>query len=248
MRFFMSSVFAIAAFATSVLAGENPIIHPDSNTPMTAGEPYDITWTPTNNNLIKLTLRKGPSGNLKDILIIVGDYTNSGKFTWTPNPDLPAGKDYAVMITDKAGNINYTPLIELKAATPEASSAYSSYVAPSSTKAASSTKEASSAKDAASTTETPSVTTTEAPKTTVMTVVQGNSTTMVTSVMSSNGTITTGLYGNSTRSTSTRSSKPTSDETSTPTDTVISTGAAAGLLKSPLALVVCLIGAVVYLN
>lgn len=72
MRFFMSSVFAIAAFATSVLAGENPIIHPDSTHPMTAGEPYDITWTPTNNNLIKLTLRKGPSGNLKDILIIVG--------------------------------------------------------------------------------------------------------------------------------------------------------------------------------
>lgn len=73
MRFFMSSVFAIAAFATSVLAGENPIIFPDSNHPMTAGEPYAITWTPTNNNLIKLTLRKGPSGNLKDILIIVGE-------------------------------------------------------------------------------------------------------------------------------------------------------------------------------
>lgn len=178
------------------------------------------------------------------LIIFKGDYTNSGTFTWTPNPDLPAGKDYAVMITDKAGNINYTPLIELKAASPEASKAYSSYVTPSATKA-SSTKAAASTTE---TTETPSVTTTEAPKTTVMTVVQGNSTTMVTSVMSSNATVTTGLYGNSTHSTSTRSSKPTSDETSTPTDTAISTGAAAGLLKSPLALVVCLIGAVVYLN
>jgi len=72
MRFFTSSLLAIAALASAVLALENPISKPDKSTPLAAGGSVEITWTPTTSGTITLKLRQGPSNNLNDLLTVVG--------------------------------------------------------------------------------------------------------------------------------------------------------------------------------
>ena len=73
MRFFTSSLLAIAALAGAVLAQQNPISKPDKSTSLVAGGSVDITWTPTTPGPITLKLRQGPSDNLQDLLTVVGE-------------------------------------------------------------------------------------------------------------------------------------------------------------------------------
>lgn len=72
MRFFTSSLLAIAALASAVFAAENPISKPDGSVPLVAGDSVVITWTPTTSGPITLKLRQGPSGDLKDVMTVVG--------------------------------------------------------------------------------------------------------------------------------------------------------------------------------
>jgi len=127
MRFFtvtLAAVFASVVFAAS--STENPIIKPDGKGSIVAGEPYVIKWKPTTKGGITLTLRQGTSTDLKDVDVIVSDTENTGEYEWTPDAQLPAGDNYAIMITSKAGEQNYTPLLKIESnAKPSSSSSAS---------------------------------------------------------------------------------------------------------------------------
>lgn len=75
MRFFTAAAaVCVAAFASTVLAAQstqNPISKPDGSESILAGQPCLIKWTPTTKGSIKLTLRQGTSGDLKDLDVIV---------------------------------------------------------------------------------------------------------------------------------------------------------------------------------
>lgn len=72
MRFFTSSVLAIATLVASVMAAENPIIKPDGTSTIVAGEPFLITWTPTTPERVTLYLKQGDPNNLSDLGVIAG--------------------------------------------------------------------------------------------------------------------------------------------------------------------------------
>jgi hypothetical protein len=67
---FSTVLCTVGAFAAAVLAGENPIYKPDGSDMVTAGQPYNITWKPTTDGTITLTLRQGESTNLDTIGVI----------------------------------------------------------------------------------------------------------------------------------------------------------------------------------
>ena len=77
MRFFTSAVAVCAAFASTVFAAENPISKPDGSDSIVAGQPCLIKWNPTTSGSVKLTLRQGPSGNLKDLDVIACEFPNT---------------------------------------------------------------------------------------------------------------------------------------------------------------------------
>jgi len=64
MRFFSLAFAALATVASYVTAQENPIIFPGTGDSLSAGKPYSITWKPTTQGSVTLTLRYGPSRNL----------------------------------------------------------------------------------------------------------------------------------------------------------------------------------------
>jgi hypothetical protein len=72
---FSTVLCTVGAFAAAVLAGENPIYHPDGTDMITAGSPYNITWNPTTSGKITLTLRQGESTNLDTIGVIASKIT-----------------------------------------------------------------------------------------------------------------------------------------------------------------------------
>lgn len=82
MRFITSTLFAVAALTGFAMAGENPIIYPDASSKIVAGSPFVITWTPTTPGPVTFTLRQGPSDNLKDVEIIVGEL--NPKLSYSP--------------------------------------------------------------------------------------------------------------------------------------------------------------------
>lgn len=252
MRFFTSSLLAIAALAGSVFAAENPISKPDGSVPLVAGETVTITWNPTTSGPITLKLRKGPSGDLKDVATVVGGYENSGSFTYTIPKNTPSGTDYAFQISDdKTTDVNYTPLLTI-----------TSDVAPSSSSSSSTASGSTSSSTGSSTTSSSSAsgpTTTSKPETTSK---HGhNNSTMLTSTTSaSNGTTST-TYGSSNgtttrngggssgpKATSGSSGPSSTGSSSAPSTTAPSSGAVSLVMNSPLALVVCVLGAVMYLN
>lgn len=245
MQFLSGSLLAIAAFASAVLAQENPIIKPDGSAPIVAGSPTTVTWVPTTAGTITLTLRQGESTYLKDVAVITSSAVNSGVFQWTPPADLPAGMDYALMITSEAGHVNYTPLFAVDstvAPKPSVSASPSSSIAESTYESATMTMHSSMALNATSTMISEHATITPA--------AHANSTMTHTGYKNSTAT----GYTNSTKlSTTKKASKTSSSETGNATSTAKPTqtssqSSAMSLLKSPLALVLCVFGAVVYLN
>ncbi|KAF9894391.1 hypothetical protein FE257_007894 [Aspergillus nanangensis] len=69
------------------------------------GEPTTVTWTGLDMDTI-LTLRKGTAGDLHDVKTIT-DVARGGTFTWTPEPTLEDGTDYAFQIKQN-GDVNYS--------------------------------------------------------------------------------------------------------------------------------------------
>lgn len=261
MRFFTAAFGIAVALAATVLAAENPIIKPDGSEPIKAGTPYLIQWTPTTKGPVTLTLRQGDSNNLDDVAVIVSDPDNSGTYEWTPPKSLPAGKNYALMISD-GKNTNYTPLLAISSNTPPSSSSASASASETSSMDKSSTasgsKTSSASKTASHLYSTASVTKTRQHSSTITAPV--NSTLVASTTQRSNSTMLT-KFSNGT--TSSKNSSKTSDKSSTlePTKTDASSsatvapstvpsaaGAATALARSPLALVACVVGALFYLN
>ncbi|KAI9374381.1 Ser-Thr-rich glycosyl-phosphatidyl-inositol-anchored membrane family-domain-containing protein [Aspergillus egyptiacus] len=75
------------------------------------GKPATITWNGDGNAPATITLRKGPSGNLKTLKVLTTQ-AGGGSFTWVPDKSLPDGSDYAFQI-EQNGSINYSGLVTL---------------------------------------------------------------------------------------------------------------------------------------
>jgi hypothetical protein len=248
MRFFtvtLAAVFASVVFAAS--STENAIIKPDGKDSIVAGEPYVIKWKPTTKGGITLTLRQGTSTDLKDVDVIVckfsislvlylwkstnshiiADTENTGEYEWTPDAQLPAGDNYAIMITSKAGEQNYTPLLKIESnAKPSSSS--------------------SSASESKSKSHKPTKTSDHSAHITPI----SNST---ISKPYSNSTISTKKPK---KSTTTLEASSTAESSSSPEPTAASASAtpsapasgAMAVARSPIAFVACLIAGFVFLN
>lgn len=246
MRFITSAILALAAISSTVFAqslNPNAITKPDGSVPLKAGETTEITWVPsTSPGTITLRLRKGPSTSLSKGDIIAAGIANGGSFSWAIPKDTPAGTDYAITITDDTGAVpeNFTPLLTIISDAVEKSTTTSDT-------ATSDTTTTTSGPVTGYTTGTHTK-----PHNSTMTTITGrNSTTAITG--SSNATMT--ISGASETSAS-ETTEETSEETPTSTGTQsgasepssTSTSGAISLLNSPLALVVCVLGAVFYLN
>jgi hypothetical protein len=228
---FSTVLLSVAAFAAAVLAAENPIIKPDGKEPILAGHTFTIEWKPTTEGTITLTLRQGPSTNLNTLGVIADKVPNSGTYEWTPDASLPSGDNYAIMITSANGDVNYTPLLTITGTSSKAVS--SSH--PSKTAAAS--KSGSATTVSASMTKSHSASMTSAPHSTA----HHNSTIYTSTRTSSNSTTSSTQSGSKTSTT-----LHTGSSSSTPSAAPAS--GAVGMIRSPLALVGCLGGAIVYLN
>jgi hypothetical protein len=224
---FSTVLCTVGAFAAAVLAGENPIYHPDGTDMITAGSPYNITWNPTTSGKITLTLRQGESTNL-DTIGVIATVENSGWYLWTPDKDLPSGEDYAIMITSESGDVNYTPLIPITGST--SSSAKASTASKTASKTA--TKSGDIKVESATKSATLSSTTAIITPYPLSNSTSGHNSTMTTSTRASNSSKTSAVPSSS--------SEPSSS--STPASGAIA------IARSPLALVACLVGAIVYLN
>ncbi|KAL4957376.1 hypothetical protein BDW69DRAFT_201214 [Aspergillus filifer] len=75
------------------------------------GEPATLNWKGDPNLPATITLRQGPSGNLKTLKVLT-DQGTGGTFTWAPEATLPPGSDYAFQI-EQDGGINYSGLVTL---------------------------------------------------------------------------------------------------------------------------------------
>ncbi|CCX34484.1 Ser-Thr-rich glycosyl-phosphatidyl-inositol-anchored membrane family-domain-containing protein [Pyronema domesticum] len=220
MQFSTAALFT--AFASVVFAAsstENPITSPDGTKTIIAGEPFLIKWTPTTKGTITLKLRQGPSDNLNDVETIADSVVNSGSYEWTPASQLPSGDNYAIMITTDNKEDNYTPLIKIKGNGAVQSGSKSS-----------STEVASKTSSHAAHITTPA----------------GHNSTLP----GSNSTITsTQKYSNSTTLTKSSSKTATLSATASVSATPSAPASGAmGVVRSPIALVACLVAGVVFLN
>jgi Ser-Thr-rich glycosyl-phosphatidyl-inositol-anchored membrane family len=118
----------------------NAIYTPDTTSPATLGEAYEITWDPTTPGPVALVLCQGPSTDCEPILTIADSISNSGEFTWTPTDLTPSSSSsggYGIMLIDYTTEAyQYSTQFGLLAGS---SSVSSSSSAPASTKTTTST-------------------------------------------------------------------------------------------------------------
>lgn len=116
MRFFAAAAGFIAAAsaytfptpfenpaATGAAPSGNPITLPSTTHPVTLGQSFDITWTPTSQGPVALILCKGPSTDCEPTLTIAEKIPNSGKFSWVPfglAPSADSSSGYGIMLVD----------------------------------------------------------------------------------------------------------------------------------------------------
>ncbi|KAL4883711.1 hypothetical protein BJY04DRAFT_216059 [Aspergillus karnatakaensis] len=76
------------------------------------GQPATMTWNGDPNiKPATITLRKGPSGDLKTLKVLTTQ-AGGGSFTWVPEDSLVDGSDYALQI-EQNGSVNYSGLVTL---------------------------------------------------------------------------------------------------------------------------------------
>ncbi|EFR02152.1 extracellular matrix protein [Nannizzia gypsea CBS 118893] len=203
---------------------------------LTAGQPFTVTWTGGNADLpVTITLRHGPSDDLKDVSILTSSATG-GSYTFTPSTSLVSGTDYALQIS-QGSEINYTGLFTITGG----------HGTPSSTPATTTASSSSSGEPTKPVTK-PAVTSTSQASMSMTN--SANHTTMVTKTSTgtaSMGTATTTSHRNTTMSSPTLTSQ---SQSATLTPTATPTGGAASLtaLSSPLALIMAALVAFAYLN
>jgi hypothetical protein len=192
-----------------------------------------------------------------NLTFIAVDAKNSGKYEWEVPADLPAGKNYAIAIKGTDDFVNYTPLLCIDSDVEAPASAAPSSAA--STKASATKTKAETKSDETKTKPpTPTMTPITPPGYLNGTTAHGQHT--------KNGTIVGGhstiIKGNSTivKGNATVTKTPTSSTKVAPTPSTTNSeegdsteeedeGNAAGVVgRSSLALVACLVGAIVYLG
>ncbi|BCS21245.1 GPI anchored serine-threonine rich family protein [Aspergillus puulaauensis] len=75
------------------------------------GKPSTVYYQGDPDSPATITLRHGPSGNLKTLKVLTTQ-AEGGSYTWVPDEDLPAGPNYALQI-EQDGSINYTGLLKI---------------------------------------------------------------------------------------------------------------------------------------
>jgi len=220
---FSKSTFVLAAVALSSVASAaiNAFITPAEGEVLEGGKTIPVTWKPDGGKKVKITLRKGKSTNLDTLEEIASSIDNSGTYNWIVPKDLESGADYALMITDlESEEVNYTGQFSLKTDVPAGKAPEKS------------TEVSKTATTAASTKTTASAEPTE----TVDSDDEDEEETKETKTTAASKT-TAATKDDDKESTPTPSAESDNEESS-----------AAALSKSPLAFVVCLIGAFFYLN
>ncbi|KAF3481994.1 extracellular matrix protein [Arthroderma uncinatum] len=228
MQLFKTLLAGAALVASVVAQGQIAFTSFPSN--LVAGKPFEVKWTGGAPGApVTITLRKGPSDDLKDVAVLTSSATG-GSYTFTPSTSLVSGPDYALQIT-QGSQINYTGLFSITGGTGKPSST-------SATTTASSGYPTKPVTKPVSTTHASMTITNSANSTTMMT--------MTSSGTASMGTGTT-THRNTTMATPTLSSTrtPTLSPTAKPTGNAASSLAA---MSSPLALIMAALAAFAYLN
>ncbi|KAJ6015329.1 hypothetical protein N7540_009920 [Penicillium herquei] len=106
-----TSVLAVAASLLSLGLAADPLAFTSWPQDIAAGKPLTLTWTgAVTDQPVKLTLRKGNSGDLNDVEVIT-DQAKDGTFTWTPGENIKEGEPYAFEVS-QGGQENYSALLK----------------------------------------------------------------------------------------------------------------------------------------
>ncbi|KAF3055950.1 putative extracellular matrix protein [Daldinia childiae] len=159
-----------------------------------AGKPFEVTWSDAAGP-VSLTLKDGPSDNLKTVSEITSGQTGES-YTWVPSSSLPSGT-YALEINDGT-EVNYSQQFEISGGSASSSSVSTTASQTSTSSAVSSTVTSSSA----------TVTSSETSSTPTSSSTSSGSSSFTTST--SSGSITS----SSTHASSTSSAAKTSSATS----------------------------------
>ncbi|KAJ5719918.1 hypothetical protein N7493_006796 [Penicillium malachiteum] len=107
----LTSVLAVAASLLSLGLAADPLAFTSWPQDISAGKPLTLTWTgAVSDQPVKLTLRKGNSGDLDDVEVIT-DQAKDGTFTWTPGENIKEGEPYAFEVS-QGGQENYSALLK----------------------------------------------------------------------------------------------------------------------------------------
>ncbi|KAJ5708496.1 hypothetical protein N7488_008297 [Penicillium malachiteum] len=107
----LTSVLAVAASLLSLGLAADPLAFTSWPQDIAAGKPLTLTWTgAVSDQPVKLTLRKGNSGDLDDVEVIT-DQAKDGTFTWTPGENIKEGEPYAFEVS-QGGQENYSALLK----------------------------------------------------------------------------------------------------------------------------------------
>ncbi|KAI9889142.1 MAG: hypothetical protein M1814_005733 [Vezdaea aestivalis] len=95
----------------SLAAAQNSFNIPPGGISFTAGQPKELTWTPSTSGTVTLYVRQGDPKALNKGSIIAKSIPNDGKFTWTPDTSIVKGNDFAIEIVSDADpkQSNFTP-------------------------------------------------------------------------------------------------------------------------------------------
>ncbi|KAK6543686.1 hypothetical protein TWF694_000423 [Orbilia ellipsospora] len=96
---------------TTFNATSNPIYTPGLGALVPVGQPYQVTWGPTEKGTVSIVLLRGPGSNIKPLYSIADKIANTGSFFWTPKASLePDTTHYGLqIIIDSNGEFQYSP-------------------------------------------------------------------------------------------------------------------------------------------
>ncbi|KAH7095550.1 hypothetical protein FB567DRAFT_543852 [Paraphoma chrysanthemicola] len=101
------TILAVALLLAKFVAAQsgssiNQIYRP-LNEAVPACKPFSISWQPTTNSTVSLTLLRGALGNSVIVATLAGRIPNSGIYIWTPESNLEADASlYLIQLTDDA--------------------------------------------------------------------------------------------------------------------------------------------------
>ncbi|KAI0396643.1 hypothetical protein F5Y17DRAFT_418174 [Xylariaceae sp. FL0594] len=168
----MKAVFSAVILAAAGVANALVKLTNSDYSGIEAGKTFKITWSDAAGP-VTLTLKNGPTTDLKDVETITSGATGSS-FSWTVDPTLPDG-EYAIEIDD-GEEPNYSPQFEISGGVSATTSSSTTTVSITSSTTLSSTSTTTES-TITSTTSTESSTTSSAESTTTTTTASSSSST-----------------------------------------------------------------------